>query len=314
MKERFKVRRTREFRPYYEREEEQKFREEEQKFEEESLTKPEILRKKQAEQPVNVRKTTMEADAAQQDRDYKIREMELKREKDVTDQPFNLRRVRRQTEQLIDTEQKDRIEHEKEIGPWWRKGRAYGQEKLRDYRKEATAAPGKALSGIMEDYVGSFGKGLKTRLAVARAPLKDAFFFAIYFPISIWSVTTLAGPILEGWFGMPIVPAYLVNLLSRSFWIVMAAMFGIVLPPSLVLGKSGLDFSSINKVFLTVIAISASMWGADKFFIPAVKAAMPNEYNMVMCLVKYSGNMQICMLNQTQQVQVQKIEIGRAHV
>lgn len=301
MKKRLDVRRAREFRPYYETEEEQK-------FEEESLTKPEQLRKKEAEQPVNVRKATMEADAAQQDIGHKIRELELNREKESAEQPLSEERLQRQIRNVQELRENEQIEHRKEFGGFWSgaKAKAYGQEKLKGWSKETTAAPGKALSGIMQDYIGSFGKGFKTRLDVGRGQLKSAFFFAIYFPITIWSVTTLAGPILEGWFGMPIVPTYLVNLLSRSFWIVMAAMFGIVLPPSLVLGKSGLDFESINKVFLAVIAISASMWGANQFFIPAVKAAMPNEYAMMMCLVKYSGNMQICMLNQTQQVQVQK--------
>jgi len=141
---------------------------------------------------------------------------------------------------------------------------------------------------------------------------QNAFLFAIYFPMTLFSITGMLIPSVEGLTGMAIggnIPglAWLTSQTLNIVLIVFALMFGVILPPSLILGKQGLDFGGLNSVLLSVTAISAGAWGTTNVFMPAIKTFMPGEYAMMMCLIKYKGNMMICVAPGNQTVQYEKV-------
>jgi hypothetical protein len=147
---------------------------------------------------------------------------------------------------------------------------------------------------------GTLIKGLDKYGGSAVSQVKNNLKFAIYFPLALLSVFNLAVPTIEGYMGTTIVPSSVSSLMWKSWPIILAGLFGVALPPSVILGKSGVSFDILNKVCLFSIAGSAAIWGGNTFLLPAVKTFMPEEFAMLMCLMKYRGNMQVCIApNQT---------------
>jgi hypothetical protein len=164
---------------------------------------------------------------------------------------------------------------------------------------------------------GTLIKGLDKYGGSAVSQVKNNLKFAIYFPLALLSVFNLAVPTIEGYMGTTIVPSSVSSLMWKSWPIILAGLFGVALPPSVILGKSGVSFDILNKVCLFSIAGSAAIWGGNTFLLPAVKTFMPEEFAMLMCLMKYRGNMQVCVApNQTVQYEktgtyeTLKMEIG----
>jgi hypothetical protein len=161
------------------------------------------------------------------------------------------------------------------------------------------------LKGRAKDLKGKTLGEVKNRLDTAQSHVMNNVKFSIYFPLAILSVFRLLVPTVEGYAGTTIVPSYVQNLMWSSWPIILAGLFGVALPPSIILGKSGVSFDVLNKACLFSIAGSAAIWGGNAVLIPAVKTFMPEEYAIMMCMLKYRGNMQICIA-QNQTVQYQK--------
>ena len=185
------------------------------------------------------------------------------------------------------------------------------KEKVQDYflnkgiTRDTLSPQGmkKAVTGKLTD-VGL--KGLDKYGGIAVSQVKNNLKFAIYFPLAVLSVFRLLIPTVEGYTGTAITPAFIEPfLLWNTLPVILAGLFGVALPPSIILGKSGVSFDFLNKICLFSIAGSAAIWGGNNVLLPAVKAFMPEEYALMMCMMKYKGNMQICVA-QNQTVQYQK--------
>jgi len=172
--------------------------------------------------------------------------------------------------------------------------------------KEKIILEGLGVGGKIKELAkGKVTGQAKKYLGVAESHIKTNLQFAVLFPLAILSVFRLLMPTIEGYVGVPITPPYVEHLLLTSWPIILVGLFGVVLPPSVILGKYGVNFSMLNTVCLFSIAGSAAIWGASNILLPAVKYFMPGEYALMMCLAKYGGNMQICVA-QNQTVQYDK--------
>ncbi len=154
-------------------------------------------------------------------------------------------------------------------------------------------------------------KGLGERKEAAKKTVSSSIQFVITLPITIWLLFSFTIPTVEGYMGKPI--------LSREFsWIQTSAVevallvfvfvLVVLLIPSLIRGGRGIDLSLPNGIILTILAFSVGVWLFDNpffSFMGYVKAAHPEEYELMMCLIKYGGNMQICALGQ-EEIQYEK--------
>ncbi|MDI6825829.1 MAG: hypothetical protein QMD36_01380 [Candidatus Aenigmarchaeota archaeon] len=158
------------------------------------------------------------------------------------------------------------------------------------------------LKGKGKEYKEKTWGEVKKRLGIGESHLISGLKFGILSPIAILSVFGVAVPVAEGAFGVVAPPQVQTfqALLWKSLPVMLAGIFGVIIPPSVILGKYGVNFDVLNKICMFSIAGSAAMWGGSNILLPAVKTFMPEEYALLMCLMKYRGNMQVCIAqNQT---------------
>jgi len=188
------------------------------------------------------------------------------------------------------------------------KGRIWGdfKEPFKEKGKEAwektKAEPGK----ILGESLGKAFKGLGKRWETTKSHIGSALTFAILFPTTFWFTTAFTIPQVEGLLGRPIMPNWInMAMATTTTLLVLCLIFFVVLPPSVILGQRGVNFSSLNGLLLGTLALGAGLWGTTNLFMPYWAAVDPTSYELMMCLMKYGGNMQICALGE-EEIQYEK--------
>jgi len=154
-------------------------------------------------------------------------------------------------------------------------------------------------------------KGLGERKEAAKKTVFSSVQFLFTFPFTIWLLFSSTIPTVEGYMGKPILSREFAWIQDRAFDIALGVfVFALVvlLIPSLIRGGRGFDFSLPNGIILTILAFSVGLWLFDNpffSFMGYVEARHPEEYEMMMCLIKYRGNMQICALGE-EEIQYEK--------
>jgi len=154
------------------------------------------------------------------------------------------------------------------------------------------------------------GEG-KKRAEIAEKITKNSVKLGMLVPVCSLCLVHLFIPSLES-FGYPINIPGLSWFVEKQWSIVLiicAFMMGVTLPFSLGVGRYfSFDLGAIfNPLLMTMIGISAATWGFTHVFQPTFKAWMPEEYALMMCLIKYKGSMAICMGVGNQTVQYEKV-------
>jgi len=232
---------------------------------------------------------------------FKREEAALKFRKEEAEWPGKLEKTKGEIK-------KEKREYQKEYGGFFGASRAILGEKFDTAKTKIKQAPAAALTEGLGKLGTSIGKATKAKIASPIQNIFKSIEFSIITAIWFWITTSWFIPMIEGYAGYAIMPGWFVSTIGKTFWFIIVAGIAVTLPISIILGYlGGVDFKGMNTLMLTMLAAECAVLAANNWVFPYWQRVYPDQYAFMMCMVKYSGNMQICALNQTQQVQVQKI-------
>ena len=191
------------------------------------------------------------------------------------------------------------------------------QKKLKEEHPTTGWRKAKKLSGKVKDIGLSIKNlnipGLGNVGQAVISPFEAAMWsgilgFSIF--LLFWFSMTRFVPMVEGYSSTPMVPQwfnlYIEPFFTRSPIYLPVMTLLATLPLAIVGGIGKVNLKGPAKFCLTLLAVEGSIILLNDYGLPWTAAMFPEQTEFFRCMVKYSGNMQVCALNQTQEVYVDK--------
>jgi len=119
-------------------------------------------------------------------------------------------------------------------------------------------------------------------------------------------------PMVEGYTGTPIMPQavnlYILPFLTRAWYYLPIMVILATLPLAVVGGVTKVNLKGPSMACITIAAVEGSLILLNNYGLPLTETMFPEQSAFFRCMIKYSGNIQVCALNQTQEVQVDKAD------